>query len=323
MEEPKPLSFEKQIDLFEARGVVIGKRDIAVRHIRDIGYYKLKSFSLPLSRVDENKERIYTNVTFQDILNRFYADKNLRISLLHSIEDIEVSIKTKLAYILGEKGAYYYLNFANWCNREKYCKYYLEDKQKDLKHKIYNRMQRSSSIELRDKKNLKNNKYPTIWLLVEILTFGDIVELLDLMSNKNLKVLSDYYNCTPEQLKSWLKSLKFIRNNCAHNSMVIDIKLKTSPTMLEEWKEFLYVNQKNEVTSRLAIILCIIKKMMLSINPDYNFGKIYGPIKTLLNTSSNREQAANLIGFTSADAFVELFPKKKKKTYKIKHDNKK
>ncbi|WP_254559638.1 Abi family protein, partial [Salmonella enterica] len=83
--------------------------------------------------------------------------------------------------------------------------------------------------------------------------FGDIVELLDLMSNKNLKALADYYNCTPDQLKSWLKSLKFIRNNCAHNSTVIDIKLKTSPMMLEEWKEYLFINQKNEVTRRLAI----------------------------------------------------------------------
>lgn len=323
MEEPKPLSFEEQVDLFESRGVVIGKRDIAIRHIRDIGYYKLKSFSLPLSRVNENKERKYTDVTFQDILNRFYADKDLRISLLHSIEDIEVSIKTKLAYILGKKGAYYYLNFANWCNRDKYCKYYLEDKQNDLKHKIYNRMQRSASIELKDKKNLKNNQYPTIWLLVEILTFGDIVELLDLMSNKNLKALADYYNCTPDQLKSWLKSLKFIRNNCAHNSTVIDIKLKTSPMMLEEWKEYLFINQKNEVTRRLAIILCIIKKMMLSINPDYNFGKIYGPIKTLINKSSNKNQAANLIGFSSAGTVVDLFPKKKKKSYKVNKNNKK
>ena len=66
MEEPKPLSFEEQVDLFESRGVVIGKRDIAIRHIRDIGYYKLKSFSIPLSRVNENKERKYTEVTFQE-----------------------------------------------------------------------------------------------------------------------------------------------------------------------------------------------------------------------------------------------------------------
>ncbi|WP_270323784.1 hypothetical protein [Lactococcus petauri] len=63
--------------------------------------------------------------------------------------------------------------------------------------------------------------------------------------------------------------------------------------------------------------------MMLSINPDYNFGKIYGPIKTLINKSSNKNQAAILIGFSSAGTVVDLFPKKKKKSYKINKNNKK
>lgn len=106
MEGPKPLSFEEQVDLFASRGVKIKNKALAIKSIEDIGYYKLKAFSLPLSRVDVNKERLYNNIEFQDILNRFYSDKDLRISLLHCIEDIEVSIKTKIAYILGQKGAY-------------------------------------------------------------------------------------------------------------------------------------------------------------------------------------------------------------------------
>ena len=322
MGDPKPLCFEEQVDLFISRGVEVEDKELAVRHVRDIGYYKLKSFSLPLSRVDENKERIYNNITFQDILNRFYADKDLRISLLHCIEDIEVSIKTKFSYILGESGAYYYLKFSNWCNRNKYCKYYLEDKEKYFKQKIYNRMQRSTSAELRDKKNLKNNKYPTIWLLVEILTFGDLVELLDLMSNKNLRKLADYYDCTPEQLKSWLKSLKFIRNNCAHNSTVIDVHLTTTPISLNEWREHLFINQKNEITRRLALILCIIVEMMPSINPHYNFGKIYGAVNLLIENSSNKDKAAKLIGFKDAESFYNLFPKKKKKKIKFNRNHK-
>ncbi len=37
-------------------------------------------------------------------------------------------------------------------------------------------------------------------------------------------------------------------------------------------------------------------------------------IKTLINKSSNKNQAANLIGFSSAGTVVDLFPKKKKKS---------
>lgn len=110
-------------------------------------------------------------------------------------------------------------------------------------------MNRSSSIkfELKNKQNLSENKYPSIWLLVEILSFGDITELLKLMSNKNLKKLSDYYNCKPEQLKSWVKALDFIRNNCAHNSTVIDIQLKTAPIMKNEWNSLLFINKNGKI----------------------------------------------------------------------------
>lgn len=322
MEEPAHLSFNEQLDLLISRGIVVkdGSREIAISRLKDIGYYKIKSFSLPLSRVDRDKNRVYENVTFQDILNRFYADKDLRISLLHSIEDIEVSIKTKIAHILGKNGAYYYLKFSNWCNKEKYCKYYLDDKESYFKNKIVGRVKRSDSIEIKEKRNLKDNKYPTIWLLVEILTFGDITELLELMSQKNLKILANYYNCTPDQLKSWLKSLKFIRNNCAHNSTVIDIQIKTKPIILPDWKVNLFTNQKNEVTRRLAVTLCIIKEMMVSINPDYNFGKIYGAVNLLITNATDREKAANLIGFANEESFYNLFPRKKKKIKKRKKD---
>ncbi|MBW9299272.1 CAAX protease [Lactococcus raffinolactis] len=322
MEEPAHLSFDEQLDLLISRGIVVkdGSREIAISRLKDIGYYKIKSFSLPLSRVDRDKNRVYENVTFQDILNRFYADKDLRISLLHSIEDIEVSIKTKIAHILGKNGAYYYLKFSNWCNKEEYCKYYLDDKESYFKNKIVGRVKRSDSIEIKEKRNLKDNKYPTIWLLVEILTFGDITELLELMSQKNLKILANYYNCTPDQLKSWLKSLKFIRNNCAHNSTVIDIQIKTKPIILPDWKINLFTNQKNEVTRRLAVTLCIIKEMMISINPDYNFGKIYGAVNLLITNATDREKAANLIGFANEESFYNLFPRKKKKFKKRKKD---
>lgn len=323
MEGPQPLEFDKQLDLFISRGMRVKNRDRAIKHIQDLGYYKIKEFSLPFFRTidDENgeKTRKYFEVSFQDVLDRYYSDKNLRIALLHSIEDIEVSIKTKIAYILGKKGACYYLNFPSWCNRNEYCKYYLDDKQKSFKRKIKERIYRSNSAEIKDKRNLKDGIYPTIWLLVEVLTFGDIVEMLELMSESNLRKLANYYNCTPKELVSWLKSLKFIRNNCAHNSTVIDIQLKTRPVLLSEWDDILYKNSKNGVTNRLALVLCINNKLMVSINESYNFSKIYGALNSLLENSSNPKRAANLIGFKDEESINKLFPRTKKNTKKNKY----
>ncbi|XUD12734.1 hypothetical protein IGJ55_001913 [Enterococcus sp. AZ170] len=113
---------------------------------------------------------------------------------MHAIEKIEVSLKTKVAYILGKNyKAYGYLNFSSWCNREEYCKYYLKEK-----------IRLSSSHDIKDKKNLNANGFPTIWLTVDVLTFGDILVLLQLMSKNNLRKLASYYGYTAEELMSWL-----------------------------------------------------------------------------------------------------------------------
>ncbi|MFZ2356200.1 MAG: hypothetical protein WAW14_10330, partial [Lactococcus raffinolactis] len=56
------------------------------------------------------------------------------------------------------------------------------------------------------------------------------------------------------------------------------------------------------------------------INPDYNFGKIYGAVNLLITNATDREKAANLIGFANEESFYNLFPRKKKKFKKRKKD---
>ena len=55
-----------------------------------------------------------------------YAEVFAIIKLFKIIEDIEVALKTKIAYVLGRSNlnSYGYLNFSNWCNKEEYYKHY-------------------------------------------------------------------------------------------------------------------------------------------------------------------------------------------------------
>lgn len=310
---PVPLSFKKQVELFEEREMIVTNKVKAEKYIQDIGYYKIKEFAFPLSIVRE-KQRIYPDVRFEDVITRYYSDKDLRIALLHSIEDIEVSVKTKLAYVLGKNGAYYYLNFSNWCNKDEYCKYYLQDKQSDFKKRIRKKIALSDSHELSDNSNLNKDGFPSIWLVIDVLTFGDIIYLLSLMSNKNLKKIADFYDCSPNELISWLKCLKFIRNSCAHNSMIINTKLKTTPLVKKEWEELLfrYPHKQQKVTDRLAVVLCVLKHLAEKVNPSYNYNKIYASLNSIIQ--DNRYLAQNL-GFKDPESLSILFPKKAPKKY--------
>lgn len=102
------ISFEKQLDLFSERGMKVNRenKEKNIGKLKTIGYYRLKEFAKPYSDITQSETGEisikYNNISFDNIVGRYYQDKNLRMFLLHAIEKIEVSIKTNLAYILGK-----------------------------------------------------------------------------------------------------------------------------------------------------------------------------------------------------------------------------
>lgn len=313
--EPKPLSYKQQAELFQSRGMQISNTKNAEKLLAQLGYYRIKEAAKPLG-VMKDGLLSYTDVSFDKVISRYYQDKNLRVYLLHCIEEVEVSVKTNVAYILGRNGPFAYLNFSSWCNRDEYCKHYLTDRQKDFKKRLRLKLSNSSNPEIKKEVNLNNKGLPSIWLAVDVLTFGDVIYLIELMSMNNLRRLADIYKCSPTELLSWLKCLKFVRNICAHNSNIIDIKLNTTPIIKSSWKHLLFKaeNSNEKYTDRIALVLCVLTEIMSIVNPSYNYGKIYSSINTIAST----EILANQLGFKSRSSIVAVCPKVKRKYRKPK-----
>lgn len=103
MDEPLYLSCEEQLELFAARGMKVKEHD--VKKLEHVNYYRLKEFARPLSKTRKENGVVvvdYTGISFKEVLTRYYQDKNLRINLLHAIEKVEISLKTKIAQILSQ-----------------------------------------------------------------------------------------------------------------------------------------------------------------------------------------------------------------------------
>lgn len=303
------LSFEEQIKLLESRNMFFQDRSKAENTLSIIPYYKIKAFARPFSIVKDDltgKKIDYQGVNFERIVSRYYQDKNLRIHLFHVLEDIEVALKTQLSYILGKNyGAYGYLVFKNWCDTQEYCKHYLKIKEEEFINKLAIAAKKSSNSEIREKLKIDNKKVPPIWLAVELLTFGQVVNIINMMSNKNLSYIARCYDCSKEELKSWLKCLNFIRNVCAHNSNFIDTKLKTQPLISDKWKENLYQKDAFSFSNRIALPLMIIVHMQSCINSKYIFNQINDSMRKLIKD----EQTANYFGFKDLYTVHRLYPK--------------
>ncbi|MFX3995876.1 Abi family protein, partial [Streptococcus suis] len=65
------------------------------------------------------------------------------------------------------------------------------------------------------------------------MTFGQIINLIELMSTNNIRQIAKPYDCSDAELLSWLKCLNLLRNMCAHHSNIIDLKMNTTPILRE------------------------------------------------------------------------------------------
>ncbi len=293
MENYKPLNFEEQIDLFIKRGMPAPNKNRNISKLKYINYYKLKELAYPFYDKESKK---YININFDDLLTRYYQDKHIRLAVLSCIEKIEIAFKTQFCHLLGSKhGAFGYLQFSNWCNKNEFCKHYISEKQGNFKKRI------KENFYIYSKKKciqeLDNQEKIPIWMLVEVLTFGEVLYLFGLMSTENQKKIALNFNCKANELLSWLKSLKFIRNQCAHNSNIIDIKMQTKPTLRDEWRKFLLVNNKNQTSGCIADVIMPMVFLTVTINPKYAFNDLQKSINSL-TTNNNK---AKMLGFKDTE----------------------
>lgn len=279
------LTYEEQLEKFIGRGMIIKDKKKALERIKHISYYKIKEFSSFFMNPDGTYKK---DTYFEAVIQNFYFDKNLRMEFLKCSEKIELSIKNKIVYTLGAKyGAFGYLKFSNWCNRTITKEEILKEEER-FKRKIKQKMKLfSSNPIIKDFiENNFNEEFPTIWRISEILTFGEVLRLFEIMSQQNKISIVRNYGLKIDEFTSYMNNMKLIRNLCAHNMAIINIRLKSIPKINSEISEMII--NPNRILSSILIMVYLIK----IINPNYKFYNLYH----ILNQLIKREDVAKKYG---------------------------
>lgn len=323
MEGLEQLKYEEQLDLFSKRGmkgIVSGDSYEAKKQIKTvstIGYYNLKSYAYPF--YDKSNKK-YNGISFNDVVTRYYRDKRLKQNVLQAIEDIEVTLNTKIAFYLGENyGAYGYKNFYKWCqnagnneylNGVKVDKYFLEREKLSFFSKLQSKIKKTSVIDIKDFEEKNSNVFPPIWLIVNELTIGESIHILKLMSKSGRKVIADQFGCTVDSFISWLDCINLIRNICCHNGNLIDLELRTKPIPPQDYKNHLIVlnnGERERCTNKIALPILIISVLMSSINMKYKFEELH---TSLFQLCSKKDEVAKSYGFKDINAINSIFNRK-------------
>jgi abortive infection bacteriophage resistance protein len=288
------LSYEDQLALFESRGMAVNNRERALERLRHISYYKIKEFSMFFM----TGNRYNPGTSFEAVIQNFYFDKTLRFELLSMSEKIELSIKNKFSYLMGGKyGPFGYLKFHNWIDRKiplNQIKYEEQNFAKKIKEK---ETEFAGFFLLEDYyANFPEEKRIPVWVMTELLTFGEIIHLLKLMSHNNKLAVAKKYGLLADEFGSFIENIRLIRNLCAHNHPVINLTIKSVPVIPESFRP--YLCETNKIATSVLIFVWFVK----TIRPEYDFGSL----KKILFKLIKREKVARMYGFASVKAIKEF-----------------
>ena len=214
----------EQIELLKSRGLEIPDEVAAGDFLLRNNYYRVSGYSLTL----RNHDVFYPSTTFQNIVDIYSFDHELRHLLLQYIECIEVSIKSVYAYefakVYGPAG---YLDASHFTDAVQHANTLQRiDDQKDKRH--------PHEAYLKHFIDELGQDIP-LWACVDLMTISDISFLYKISEEPIKKAVAAYYGLTMTSghqiLGGFMHSMTIIRNLCAHGSRLFNRLFEQKPSL--------------------------------------------------------------------------------------------
>ena len=225
-EHQAPLTVEDQIQNLLDLGLTIEDQEYAKTLLNDVSYFRLiKAYSLGLK---PRNGKYNEGVTFSQIVQLYKFNCNFRQLLFAMIERIEVNLRCRLAnYFSYKYGVLGYEDPANFANAD-----YHADFLDDINHEV-NRNSKSPFVR-NFRSNYKDGKIP-MYALVELFSFGTLSKFFKNMKNEDKKAIASTYGVGYTYFESWIESIAYVRNLCAHYGRLYNAKLSKTPMMYKQY----------------------------------------------------------------------------------------
>ncbi len=256
-------TIDEQIDILKSRNIIIDDYDKTYTLLSKNNYYYLINGYKDLFIDFTSKEEKYINGTKLDELYALYEfDKDIKISFLKYLLLIENEIDTYIAYEFSKSyGHKNYLipnNFNNLNSKIPLIEKFIKDVSLEIEYQYKN----SNEMIIH---YLDNYNYVPLWVLVRVLSFGKISKFYSLMKPKEQNAISKKYNLRIPEFRIILHNLTLIRNICAHDEKLYDIKMKNriSSTIYHNKLKIENKNGNYQYATRDLFSIVIALKMLL------------------------------------------------------------
>ncbi len=257
-----PLSFEEQVALLQNRGMVIADPDRAAFYLQHLNYYRLAAYWLPFE-AEHASHRFRAGTRFEDALNLYIFDRELRLLVLDAIERIEVSVRTQWAYHLAHHhGPHAHLDPTLA---------YRQDLWRKNLDKLDDEVRRSDEVFIRHLLDTYSEASPPVWAVCEVMSMGLLSRWYNNLGPMSTRrAIAGSYGLDEKTLESWLRHLSLVRNTCAHHSRLWNREFTITPAMPRS-KPAGLASQLRQRSRKLYNTLVILLHFMDIIAPQHHW----------------------------------------------------
>lgn len=277
------LTYEQQLQQLKNRGLLIPDEPKALFLLENISYYRLSGYWFPLL-ADKINHVFKQNASFDTAFKIYCFDKELRKLLISELEKIEVAIRAKMVYVLSHAhGPFWYQDPMLFTNIDAHA---------SSLNKMKEEFNRSDEEFIAAFKQKYSDPLPPSWITMEITSFGTLSILYSrLKPGRSKRDIANYFGLPDSVFSSWMHSIVYIRNVCAHHTRLWNRAMSITPYLPNKPRKAWI--EKQVANNRSYFMLCMVKYLLATVNPGNSFTE---KVKQLFVKYPNIDNKA--MGFT-------------------------
>jgi abortive infection bacteriophage resistance protein len=217
----KALPFAGQVALLRDRGMEIRDEAEAAFYLSHINYYRLTAYWLPFEE-DHATHQFREGTNFDQVLNLYIFDRELRLLVMDALERIEVSVRTQWAFHMGNGHG----SHAQMETALAHC----EDRWKLNLHALKKEVNRADEVFIEHFKATYEEVLPPVWVISEVMSLSLLSRwYANLRPMATRRRIASTYFLDEGLLESWLHHLTIVRNICAHHGRLWNRSFTVTP----------------------------------------------------------------------------------------------
>ena len=259
-----PISIQDQLSLLKNRGLEVKNEAEAIHSLSNISYYRLRAYTYPFQDNTSPNHPFTKKIWFEDIIQLYNFDRDLRFLIFDAIERIEVALRTQIIYQFAlVYGAHWHLNPVLY-NNHVYFAQHIASLQKEI--------DRSNETFIKHYKDTYSiPREPPSWMGLEVTSMGLLSKIFKNLKNDKCKtkVVNHFGLKSVNVLENWMLCFSLLRNICAHHGRLWNRRM-TRLTLARK-PIHPYLTDYNILDYKVYAYLTAIQYLLNIINPHHNF----------------------------------------------------